>query len=239
MNRSPRFQIYTLASILFCIVLTAAPLSASARSNSVSGQSAGAALPSQNKGFQQIKQAAFTPNGGWIILYGVNSYFASKDVPTDLTDKLDELATDSKSLNFISFTADGGWIIVYGDKFYFGKGLPKTASDRLSKINDSGLDIQDIGFAPDGEWVILYGANNYAASKGISKDITGKLDQLKNQLRTLKQVIFTSDCSWLILYNDNPYLASGITSDMKDWLKQLNTKGWPIVRISFYKPSAS
>jgi len=253
MKRTVSVHAALVVLVLLCTFLVPSTQKASAHSRitfrqSTSGPQLSAPLTPQtlstvDQKVIKIKQVTFTPDGGWLVLYGANGY-SSIGLPTELADKLDELNQDSKEIRLVSFTPDGGWIIVSGKQGgivngYDSKDLPQSILDKLDSLNGNGFEFKDIAFAPDGEWVILYGSNRYAASKGMSSEVTDKLDSLIKDSRSLKQVAFVSDGSWIILYNDNRYAASGIPSTITDELKKLNADNWQLNHVSFMAPPKS
>ncbi len=245
MKNLSRFMLILLSFALTFNLLDIAPNVALAHNTAVSK------LPSRdtyvpNRTAQQQdttpKEVVFTPDGGWLILYGTNGYSAStENVPSELTDQLDQYQTDKQEIKWVAFTPDGNWIIFFGLNGYYGtKGLPQAFVDKLSALNDAGHEFGEVSFNPDGEWVILYDTNHYAASKKIPTDLTDKLDELINGLRTLKHVTFTSDGKWLVLYNENRYAAqAGFDKNVTDVLKEVNQKGWLLDQVAFMKVASS
>lgn len=57
-----------------------------------------------------VKQVVFSPNGGYVILYGDNG-FIQKDIPKDANDKLTELSKLGKKISQIAFAPNGAWVI--------------------------------------------------------------------------------------------------------------------------------
>jgi hypothetical protein len=236
MKRLSHFALISLTLILVFNLLVAAPNVASAH-NTIGSKTSNITSHVTKLAAQQDttpKEVAFPPAGGWLILNGVNAYTASADVPSEVTDALDEYEQDSQVIKQVSFTSDGGWIVLAGANGFNSKGIPQTALDKLTSLNDAGHELGDVSFSPDGEWVILYDANKYTASKGISTDLPGKLDELIAAKRTLKHVTFTSDGKWLVLYNENRYAAqAGFSKAVTDVLKEVNTKGWLLNQVAF------
>jgi uncharacterized protein YkwD len=101
-----------------------------------------------------LKSIAFTPNGGWAILYGTNG-FAWSGIPDAAAQKLGDLANAGQSLKSIAFTTDGGWAILYGNSGFASSGIPAGAVLKLGDLANAGQGLKSIAFAPGGGWAIL------------------------------------------------------------------------------------
>lgn len=58
-----------------------------------------------------VKQVAFPPSGGWIILYGTNGYTVD-GIPTEVGDVLQNLDQRGKIIYNVAFGPNSGWVIV-------------------------------------------------------------------------------------------------------------------------------
>jgi len=152
-----------------------------------------------------INTIAFAPNGGWVILDGVNGYSTSNNFPPDALSKLTTLNKQGATINTIAFTPNGEWVIVYnGYEYYNSSTFPPDALSKLATINQQKLPINSIAFAPNGGWVIIYnkGKNTYY-STNIPQTLQDEITNLSKQgTFSLINVAFTSNDGFVVLYQD-------------------------------------
>ena len=65
---------------------------------------------------QNVKNIAFTKEGGWVIFYAKNGY-SHYNIPVEMTKKIKDLVQNGSTLNHVFFLNDK-WIIVYDDYKY-------------------------------------------------------------------------------------------------------------------------
>jgi uncharacterized protein YkwD len=131
-----------------------------------------------------LKSIAFTPNGGWAILYGNNGY-SFANIPDAAAQKLGDLAIAGQSLKSIAFTTDGGWAILYGANGFAWGGIPDGAVQKLGDLANAGQSLKSIAFGPGGGWAILQepGGGGTTATPGGPTD--ADLKALEDQVFVL------------------------------------------------------
>jgi CubicO group peptidase (beta-lactamase class C family) len=97
------------------------------------------------KAKHRIKSIGFAPEGGWIILYDKNSYFA-KGIPEDAFNKIVELGKKGADLKSIVFARNGGWVILYNKNSVASKNIPQDAEKALNDLSKRGTAIKAVAF---------------------------------------------------------------------------------------------
>ena len=80
-----------------------------------------------------LKCVAFTPNGGYAILFGPSGYVAD-DIPKDAFKKLNDIAQADGMIQWIAFAPTGGWVIFYDKNRYASRGVPDEARQQLREL---------------------------------------------------------------------------------------------------------
>ncbi|RUT02637.1 hypothetical protein DSM107010_62590 [Chroococcidiopsis cubana SAG 39.79] len=60
---------------------------------------------------EEIKQIAFAPNGGWVILRERNDFWYS-NIPNDLINTLWKYHRSGREIRQISFAENSGWVVL-------------------------------------------------------------------------------------------------------------------------------
>jgi Cysteine-rich secretory protein family len=180
---------------------------------------------------QSLKSIAFTPGGGWAILYGNSGYWYA-NIPDGAAQRLGDLANAGQSLKSIAFAPNGGWAILYGSNGYAWGGIPDAAAQRLGELSNAGQSLKSIAFTPNGGWAILYGNNGYWWAN-IPDAAGQRLGELSNAGQSLKSIAFTTDGGWAILYGNNGYAWGGIPDGAAQKLGELANAGQSLKSISF------
>lgn len=103
----------------------------------------------------RVRSVAFTPEGGWAMIWGKNGY-RFENVPDEAADALKDLSRRGMSINSIAFTKNGGFLIIYGgrDSRVIYNNLPPDILDLLHRLRSDGKKIYQVTFAPDGRWIV-------------------------------------------------------------------------------------
>jgi len=149
---------------------------------------------------------AFTPNGGWVILYGSNGYDSS-NLPQDALTELAAIHNQKSTINTIAFTPSGEWIIIFGGYGYYpSANFPQDALNEITTLNQQKTTINSVTFTPNGEWVIISN-NGYHAnwSSNFPQNAQNTILTKLNAGDTLQNIAFTPSNGWVLLYQ--PSLA--------------------------------
>jgi len=107
----------------------------------------GTKLDELNDEGKEIKCVAFTPDGGWTVLYARNGY-STYGLPQEAVDALSSLNDDDEEIKWIAFTPESGWVILFGGSGFWRSGLPQEADDALTDMNERAEEIGLVAFAP-------------------------------------------------------------------------------------------
>lgn len=176
---------------------------------------------------------AFTPSGGYAILYGTNNYYTS-NIPQQALNVLSSLHKQGSIINSIAFTPKGEWVIIYNNNgIYWSTNLPQDVKDELVKINQQHLNINNVAFTPNGAWVII-------ANDGYNAFWSSNLPPLViNQITTIfntpyqspiESVIFAPNGGWIIINNaGSTFYSSNIPSELYQIMnKELQLSNHPL-----------
>jgi CubicO group peptidase (beta-lactamase class C family) len=97
------------------------------------------------KAGHKVKSIAFAPEGGWIILYDKNSFYA-KGLPEHAFDKIVELGKKNADLKSIAFARSGGWAILYNKNSVAFENIPKDAEKALNDLTKKRAQIKSVTF---------------------------------------------------------------------------------------------
>jgi hypothetical protein len=68
-------------------------------------------LQEVQKDKNEIKQVAFTPTGGWVVLYGKN-WFKANGLPEDAAQALFDLHSNGREIYSVAFGPESSWLVV-------------------------------------------------------------------------------------------------------------------------------
>jgi len=94
---------------------------------------------------------AFTPNGGWSLLYGTNGY-SNRNIPEEAHRQIQRIANEGHELKCIAFTATGGWSLLYGTNGYFNRNIPEDAHQAMYGRHE----LKWIAFRRNGGWSLIF-----------------------------------------------------------------------------------
>jgi hypothetical protein len=105
----------------------------------------------------EIRQIAFTPSGGALILHGTNDATWIR-VPQNLADKVRELLNAGTVVRSAAFSSSG-WVLLHGTNDATWSGIPQDTVDKIRELYAAGNQMKQVAFTPAGGWVILHGFN--------------------------------------------------------------------------------
>ena len=189
---------------------------------------------------EETRMVVFNHNGGWIVLHGTNGY-TSEGISSDVTDQLDQLNSDGKTIQDVAFTSSDEWVILnQHNAAIWSSGVPTDVINKLKDLNNNSEDIKYIGFMDDDSWVILWGDNGWA-SEGLPDVLNTKLHAINDASEIIRDVAFVPggtsdnpDTDWVVLSGTNAATwTDGIPSNAVDKIKELNNNGDDIKFIAF------
>jgi hypothetical protein len=122
-----------------------------------------ARLRELNTAAVEIRQIAFTPAGGSVILHGANAA-SWIQAPTTVGEKLRELIDAGTQVRFVAFDPDRDWVILHGPNEASWSDIPPAAAARIRELYQAGNQMKQVAFTSSGGWIILHGSNGYASS---------------------------------------------------------------------------
>lgn len=195
------------------IVLTSSrALAGYAYTNNIPTDAANEIKTLDNKGITP-NTIAFTPDGGWVILYNKNSA-AWNNIPPDAANAILTLNKQGSTINTIAFTPKGQWIIIYnGNGVHWSGNFPQDAANAILTINKQGKTIDCVAFTSTGEWVIIgnEGYNAYLSKnfpQVVSNEINSILRRSVTQIFSIQSVVFAPNGGWGIIYNGGSNFTS-------------------------------
>jgi formylglycine-generating enzyme required for sulfatase activity len=148
-------------------------------------------------GSGSISQIAFTPQGGWVIIWGPNG-FQSESIPPDLVRTLKDFNNAKHTILQVTFTPNGGWVALSDHQLAWSSNVNAEFVKALLSLNRKGEAIRRVAFNPTGGWIIVRGANGYWAND-IPPPVLGELDQIRNAGNVVHDVVFGPDGSWVVI----------------------------------------
>jgi hypothetical protein len=166
---------------------------------------------------KRIKSIAFTPKGGWIVLF--NQYgFWWRGFPKDTVGKLLELNKQRVALKSVAFTPKGGWVVLFNKNQFSAHNIPDEASKKLEQLGKENVEVKSIAFAPNGGWAVLYNKNGFFG-RNIPEEAQKKLAEFAKGGSDLKSIAFAPDRGgWVIIHNRHNYFAHNMGKEPFDRL---------------------
>ncbi len=177
-----------------------------------------------------IKLVATAPNGGYVILYDVNGYYAY-NVPAACTNYLSQVKNQGYAITNIAFTPSNGWVFFFGHVdpnadprfgtnafspgitgFYAGN-LDSLSFQTLQNYQNAGWHLTNIAYGPNGSWV-LFGGGTYFEHQ-CSNEIYNEIDFAYKSGRQLRHFAFTpSGSGYVFLFGTYNFYSSNIPSSL-------------------------
>ena len=156
-----------------------------------------------HKSGEQIKQVAFSPDGGWVILYGRSS-FSYSGISNNVTDKLWEFSNEGEEIKQVTLAPNNAWVILRNRCGFEQSNLPKRMSDKLWSSLNAGQEIRYVAIAANTGWIISSGQNAFSYSH-IPDDMSDKLWEFRGVGEEIKQIAFAPNGGWVIVRERNDF----------------------------------
>ena len=189
------------------------------------------------KGGHQIITVGFPPQGSnsWVII--TDKTYATSQVGTDVTIKLDELKQKGVKVKQIAFRPKRGndrWIIITENGF-IAQNIPDECYQALKNLQESPKHggqptrkIHYVNFSNTGGWVIL--ADDYFMERNLEKGCKGKMVEFKGYYQQVDIVAF-SKMGWSIVSNNE--ISDVPTDEIRAFEKNVKGGGiWNRMNLS-------
>src|SRR6185312_15281475 len=99
----------------------------------------------------ELKQVAFAPNGGWVVLYDGNGYSASNisSLASGLLTRLHEINNQGLPIKSVSFGLNDSWAVVFNYNGIYANAA-KSLTDRVAQLWNTNTEITGVSFDPTG-----------------------------------------------------------------------------------------
>jgi hypothetical protein len=104
-----------------------------------------------------FRWVAFTPQGGWALLFDGPGRYRASGIPLGASHKLRDLADREIYLRAIAFAPAGGWVILFGENGVAHDGLPAAAATTLDMLVKNHVRVTNVTFTSVGDWFIVAG----------------------------------------------------------------------------------
>lgn len=212
------------------------------------------AVSNVTSGNHFIKIVATGPNNSYVILYDVNGFYASANVPPALVSTLTSYKNQGYAITNVALTPTGGWCFFFGSVDpkadptygtnenspvfgYYASNIPQSAYNDIVYFSNNHYHLKNISFGANGSFVLFAGYNG-AYVGGVSTTIYNAVVNAQNAGYKLTDFSFAPNGGWVFLYNNSSYQASGIPSDLSASLQGYSSSLTTLDTVAF-PPSAS
>jgi WD40 repeat protein len=183
------------------------------------------------------KSIAFTPNGGYVILYGKNGFaYSTNNLPQQVLTVLTALRKQDLTINTIAFTPNGEWIIIYKHYYaYSSKNFTQNIIDKISETRLQLFSVNNIAFAPNGAFTIVANLNVSQVywNNKTPQNLVNKIKEIL-QTSTINSIAFTPNGGWIIIFDKgNNALWYNIPQLLSDTIKARYKEGKRLTGIAF------
>lgn len=172
----------------------------------------------------ECRNVTITQTNGNVAIYGTNGN-ARQGVPTQMSDALQSLNDEGKTITDLHLSEDGAWVIVYNGNGIWRAGIDDEFEQELLECNREGETITSISFNDNGEWVIV--SEEYIRSS--STEITNWLSEGSDEYGTLISVCMTDD-SMVAVYEEGYKFIGDVPESLK---KELYKTSIDVTRVKF------
>lgn len=147
---------------------------------------------------QTVKKIRYVPSGGWIILYGYNSYYGDH-LPFNVANYLNQLAQGGHEIKSIAFSPTGGAVILYDwNHFYVSGSVSPDLIYRLNELAKGGNALNDVVMTPGGGWAVIgdRGANYW---NGVPYSLGQRLLELNRSGLDLRSIDIQNG-NWVLMF---------------------------------------
>ncbi|WP_163271480.1 hypothetical protein [Dysgonomonas sp. 511] len=104
---------------------------------------------------------------GAVAIYGNNGYCCTKDIPSDLREKITNLNNEDKKIKDVRLSEGGKWLILWGVNGYNSSNLPTDLTTRLKELNTAGEELLSVTFNDAGDWMVITDNKVSASSRQL------------------------------------------------------------------------
>jgi hypothetical protein len=183
------------------------------------------------KSGETIKNIAMSNNGSFVIIYGLNGYWAS-NISNSLLQNIYDINKKKHEIKQVFLGNNGECIILYGRNGFWQYNIPKTMADKLKEINNNNEEIKQVAIGNNGEWSILFG-NNQFWHLGLSQEMADILNEITSKGHNLKQIILSNKGTGFILYGSNRFWGKGIPTETIEKLYSIYNEGKEINQVLY------
>ena len=190
-----------------------------------------------NKG-GYIQNIAFTPKGGWVIVYTTirqdysaiySAYY--KGIPQEAADELNSLFSSyAGNISDIEFAPQGGFIILYNNgEYYISNDAPQSLANKFKAVYDSSgipATISRIVFTPQGGIILLDNLNTIYYSTDIPQSLVTQLTAIHNVGSDIESLAITPQGGLLAIIRgvNTAYYYTNIPQSLANQIQTLKPK---------------
>jgi hypothetical protein len=154
-----------------------------------------------------IKTIAFTPQGGFVIIYTalgqiypIQFHFYSKAIPQEAINELNTLVSQNYTIEDIQFTPKGGFAILFNYgfnhlRYYTSSDFPPALANDLKAVINSASSksarINRILFPPQGGVAVVTDDNGFVYSNDTPQDIAQQFNAIAQLQTNINSIAFT------------------------------------------------
>lgn len=172
----------------------------------------------------ECRNVTITETNGNVAIYGANGN-ARQGIPSQMSDALQSLNDDGKTITDLHLTENGAWVIIYNGNGIWRAGITDDFEETLLECNDDGETITSVSFNDNGEWVIV--SEEYIHSS--SSEITNWLSEGSDEYGILISVCMTNN-SMVAVYEEGYKFLGDVPESLK---KELYKTTIDVTRVKF------
>jgi hypothetical protein len=150
-------------------------------------------------GGSRIDGVAFTPEGGWLVLYD-GTGFRAAGVSAQCLAALREAATESRGLRSPSFEANGAFAFVMDGNGSYRAGIPAWMNEVLVELNVPGQRITSVALT-NGGGMVVRGRNGWS-SAGVPQGLVDAMQKAHDGNEQVDFISLSPQGGWVLLKND-------------------------------------
>ncbi|HEY1068457.1 MAG TPA: hypothetical protein VGE52_20200 [Pirellulales bacterium] len=190
------------------------------------------ALVKIKRGGKEIRCVAFTPSGGWAILYGKNSATTSR-IPENAEKALAKFAKAGSTIRSIAFGDRDSWAIVYDENSYSTHNANADLEKKLAEVLNKNHPITSLTMASEDKWALTFNYDSYR-TWNASPDLNRVLDNILAQKGRYRYVAYAPKNGWVVLHGVNDVTMSGLPDDAASAIQGVAKKG--LHSVVFFQP---
>ncbi|MDP3499860.1 MAG: hypothetical protein Q8S33_05985 [Myxococcales bacterium] len=187
-----------------------------------------AVLQSLSAKGEDIRHIAFTPGGGWLVLYG--DQFQAFETPSTFLSALSS-ASQGARVNSAAFSANG-WLFLMGKGGYRTEGTSKEFMEALVLASTADETLSSAALTHEGE-LFLRGTNGWW-QRGVPEGLVDTLKRLNEEKATVDFVSMRSDRVWVMVHGGGRrwVYGSGVPPTLLEAMQRASERGSSITAIA-------